>query len=328
MKFRTEAAIAQSPFEIAYDDKIFCIGSCFAERMEQQLQKHKFYTLLNPFGILFQPLAIANCIESVIEKKYFEQNDLILYEELFHSLHHHSDFSNTDAQQAIEKINRETDTAHSFLKETNVALITFGTAIVFEHKATNQIVGNCHRIPQSEFSKRMLSVEEIVERFEKTMQQMFRFNENIKFVFSVSPVRYLSFGMHENQLAKATLLLAIDALQKKFPNAFYFPAYEIVMDDLRDYRFVNEDLIHPNEQATQYIWDKFCATFFSTNTKQLLSEVEEIVNAAKHRPRFQNTDAHKNFLQTYLAKTLALKNKLPQIDWNIELEIFQAKNNS
>jgi len=328
MKFRTEAAISQSPFEINYGDKVFCIGSCFAERMEHKLSARKFNTLLNPFGILFQPLAIANCIESIIEKKHFKQDDLILHEELYHSLHHHSDYSNTDAQQAIEKINCEIDVAHSFLKETNVALITFGTAMVFEHKASKQIVGNCHRIPQSEFSKLLLSVEEIVERFEKTMQQMLRFNKKIKFVFSVSPVRYLSLGMHENQLAKATLLLAIDALQKKFPDAFYFPAYEIVMDDLRDYRFVSEDLIHPNEQATSYIWDKFCATFFSNNTRQLLKEVEEIVNAAAHRPRFQNTNAHEKFLTTYLAKTLSLKDKLPQAEWTRELEIFQGKNNS
>ncbi len=328
MKFRTEAEVLQLPVEINYGDKIFCVGSCFAERVEQKLHTHKFNTLLNPFGILFQPLAIANCIESVIEKKYFKKDDLILHEELYHSLHHHSDFSNTDAQQATEKINRAIDAAHSFLSESNVALITFGTAIVFEHKATKQTVGNCHKIPQSEFLKRFLSVEEIVERFEKTMQLMLHFNEKIKFVFSVSPVRYLSFGMHENQLAKATLLLAIDMLQKKFPGAFYFPAYEIVMDDLRDYRFMNEDLIHPNEQATAYIWGKFCAAFFSKNTKQLLSEVEEIVNAANHRPRFQNTVAHKKFLENYLAKTLAMQAQLPQTDWNRELEIFRNKNNS
>ena len=326
MKFRTEAAISPSPFEIRYGDKIFCIGSCFAERMEQKLQTHKFNTLLNPFGILFQPLAIANCMDSVIENKYFKQNDLILHEELYHSLHHHSDFSNIDAKLAVEKINHEIDAAHSFLKEADVALITFGTAIVFEHKASKQIVGNCHRIPQSEFGKRLLTVQEIVERFEKTMQQMLGFNEKIKFVFSVSPVRYLSFGMHENQLAKATLLLAIDALQKKFPEAFYFPAFEIVMDDLRDYRFMNEDLIHPNEQATAYIWDKFCTTFFSNNTQQSLKEVEEIVNAAKHRPRFQNTEAHEKFLKTYLAKTNALKDKMPQTNWSKELLYFQLKN--
>jgi len=132
--------------------------------------------------------------------------------------------------------------------------------------------------------------------------------------------------MHENQLAKATLLLAIDALQKKFPDAFYFPALEIVMDDLRDYRFMNEDLIHPNEQATAYIWDKFCTTFFSNNTQQSLKEVEEIVNAAKHRPRFQNTEANEKFLKTYLAKTNALKDKMPQTDWSKELLYFQLKN--
>jgi|APTNR8051073442_1049403.scaffolds.fasta_scaffold29334_1 hypothetical protein len=328
MKFRTEAEVAQSPFKICYSDKVFCIGSCFAERMEQKLHVQKFSTLLNPFGILFQPFAIANCIESVIEKTYFRESDLVLQDGIYHSLQHHGDFSDTEAQQAIEKINQKIDEAHLFLKEADVLLITFGTAIVFEHKASGVVVGNCHRIPQSEFLKRILTVEEVVARMETTLQHTLRFNKKLKFIFSVSPVRYLSFGMHENQLAKATLLLAIDALQKKFDEAYYFPAYEIVMDDLRDYRFMNEDLIHPNEQATEYVWDKFCGAFFSTQTMQLLKSVEEVVAASNHRPRFQNTIAHQKFLDACYSKTLQLQAVLPHANWSRELEIFAGKNNS
>lgn len=326
MKFRTEVSVAVSPFSITHNHKTLCLGSCFAERMENKLRERKFQTLLNPFGILFQPLAIANCLQHIISKQHFQPVDLLEHDGLFHSLSHHSDFSHPNKTVALASINQAIDEAHSFLKSADVLLLTFGTAIAFEHRPTGKLVGNCHRIPQQEFTKQLLTVEEIVAGIADTMKQLLHVNPNIRIVLSVSPVRYFSFGIHENQLGKATLLLAVHQLQQKFPDAIYFPAYEIVMDDLRDYRFMKADLIHPNEQATDYIWEKFVQTFFDETTRQLIQEIEAISASLHHQPRVVHTEAHQKFLDAHLKKTQALQARLPHVDWSTELAYFGAKN--
>ncbi len=325
MKFRTELHVPKAAFQIGSSHKILCIGSCFAERMEAKLRERKFQTLLNPFGILFQPLALADCLQHIIAKKHFSVHDLVEHEGAFHSLSHHSDFSHPNPQAALAAINHAIDEAHEFVKSADVLLLTFGTAMAFEHNATGKPVGNCHRIPQQAFTKQLLKVEAIVAALSATLQKLSALNPSLNIVFSVSPVRYLSFGFHENQLAKATLLLAVHELQQQFPQTHYFPAYELMMDDLRDYRFMNEDLIHPNPQATDYVWEKFCAAFFDENTLKQLKETEEILAAFHHRPRLVNTDAHQKFLANFYSKTKALQAQMPHADWSEELKYFSVQ---
>jgi hypothetical protein len=325
MKFRTEVAVEPALFPISHKQPIACIGSCFAENIADKLAYSKFKTLVNPFGILFHPLAVSTCIDRVIQQKYYTPADLILHDGIYHSPDHHSDFSHTDAAVCIEQINASIDEAHSFLQQAEVLIITLGSAVVFEYLPQQKIVANCHKIPNNKFKRSILSVGNIVSCLAATMRGLKAFNPRLRIIATVSPVRYLSHGFHNNQLSKATLLLALDALQQTDDSMRYFPAYEIMIDDLRDYRFVAEDMAHPNQLAIDYIWEKFSVAYFDAGTLSLLKELQDISAACHHRPRNANTDAHRTFLATNAAKVLRLKEKHPYLPLDAELAYFEGK---
>lgn len=298
------------------------MGSCFAESIGRMLVQSKFKCDVNPFGILYNPMSIATALKQIASGKVYKEDDLFYFHGLYHSYMHHGSFSNSESRKCLEHINDRLGKAHSLLSNVDYLFLTFGTAWVYNLKTNDELVSNCHKLPAKEFVRRRLSVQEIVNEYKIRIQEFVRLNPAIKFVFTVSPIRHIKDGLHENQVSKATLLLAIEELQVLFPEqVFYFPSYEILMDELRDYRFYATDMLHPSEVAIQYIGQRFSDTFFSKETKNIINEIESIHRDINHKPFNPGSDAHKRFLEQLVLKIKRLKEKHPNFDIDNELDL-------
>ncbi|MCF8354113.1 MAG: GSCFA domain-containing protein [Melioribacteraceae bacterium] len=313
MQFRTEINVDPAEIKISYEDKIITIGSCFAENIAQYFKQGRFHVLENPFGVLYNPASIHNSIKLLVEKKTFTENDLIFDQGEYHSFSHHSCFSHHQPEEVLKKINDGLNITGKYIRQADWLIITFGTAYVYEHIERKMIVSNCHKIPQNKFLRYRLSVDEINNYLAKIIDLLHEINPKLQVIFTVSPVRHLKDGSINNQLSKASLLLAVNKMINN-RSAFYFPSYEIMMDDLRDYRFYERDLIHPNKIATEYIWQKFSECWFSENTMELMKEVSKITAAREHRPRNPNSPKHKEFLKSLLEKISLLEKTNPEIN--------------
>ncbi len=305
----------------SHEDKILMLGSCFAENIGEYLTDHKFNCEINPNGILFNPISISNALTS-----YFAGSDqypIIKNNDLFFSLDHHGDLCFKSEQELNKAISLKQQKAQQFLKETDWLILTFGSAYVYRHLKSDHIVANCHKLPQDQFKKELLSTEEILKEYTKLIQNLRQFNPHIKILLTVSPVKYLRDGVVENSLSKAVLIQSVHQIMNANSNCFYFPAYELVSDDLRDYRFYKEDMAHPNETAIQYVCDKFSECAFSEDTKKLNLKLKDILQASKHRPIHKDTSDHSEFKKKYLQKTLDLQKELPQLDLEKEKSIFK-----
>lgn len=294
--FITSIDISHSQKEITYQDNIITLGSCFSENIGQKLIENCFSVEMNPFGVLYNPFSISNSLEMLLEKKQFTQNDIFQYRSLWHSFSHSSYFSDISSEKCLMKIQTRLDSASEFLRHANFLLITFGTAWIYEERKSGRIVANCHKLPSSAFLRRRLTVEEIVANYDDLIKKLQSLFPQLYIIFSISPIRYWKDGAHENNVSKSVLFLAIDALQKKFENVTYFPAYEILMDELRDYRFYDEDMIHPSAFAIKYIWKKFSDTYFSEITQIIVQRVEQLLNDFKHKPMHPESEEYKEFL--------------------------------
>lgn len=284
MKFRTEVDIAQNLKKIEIEDSIFSVGSCFASEMSDILAQGQLQTLNNPFGTIFNPFSIKNAIARIHDAHYYTEEDLISYNDLFISLDHHTSFDLNFAHKTLERINTELENANVFLQNTKWVLITFGTSFIYEFEPKQKLVANCHKIPQKFFKKRLLSHLEITDSIYETITHLKDIClEDVQILFTVSPVRHTKDGMVENQLSKSKLITAIHEMIPQFENCYYLPVYEILMDDLRDYRFYKEDMIHPSSQAIQYIFEKFGNAYFSDDTKHFITENFKINTALQHR---------------------------------------------
>ncbi|WP_317900085.1 GSCFA domain-containing protein [Aurantibacillus circumpalustris] len=284
MKFHLNYIPKKNDFEINHKDTILLMGSCFAENIGTQLINSKFRTCVNPNGILFNPTSIYNCIEAAVHKSATDESFILERNGLYYSYMHHGSFSSENKNQLLGKLNESVNSTHDFIKKTNVLIITFGSAFVYHHKTLNETVANCHKQASSNFEKRLLEVDEIVKTYVSLISEVKVLNPEIKIIFTVSPVKYLKEGVEENNLSKATLILSINKLVKENANCFYFPAYELVNDDLRDYRFYKEDLAHPNQQAVDYIWQKFSDCYFSNKTIDLNQQINRLQLALNHKP--------------------------------------------
>lgn len=320
--FRTEINIKKSNYQITHNSKILTIGSCFSENIGNLLIKNKFNTEINPFGILYNPFSIKDCLDKIIENYLFKDDDLINYQEQWHSFFHHGKFSNYDKNILIEHIDNSLKNTHEFLKNTDYLLVTFGSAYVYQYIENNLIVSNCHKIPNKFFNQYMLELDLITSEWKTLINKLYHFNPKLKLIFTVSPIRYLKYGSEMNQISKSILLLLINNLKKNFPEIDYFPAYEIFMDDLRDYRFYKDDMIHPSEMAINYVWQKFSDKYFSHDTLKIIAEVNSINMAVNHRPRNINSVEHKNFLNNQLNKIALLKEKYNYINFESEEKYF------
>ncbi len=323
--FRTILPAQPAPFSIGHSDRLLLIGSCFTENMGARLTAGKFPVSVNPFGIVYNPVSIANCLEHLlIDNQGFEEKDLFEHAGLWHSWEHHGHFSQPDQAATLAGINTalKTDAAH--LKKTNRLLLTLGTADVFMLRSTGQVVANNHKMPAALFMQRRLSVTEVTERISSVLEKIKLQNPDVQVILTVSPVRHIRNGMIENQRSKATLLLACEQICQALPYTCYFPAYELLLDDLRDYRFYADDLLHPSGLAADYIWQFFSDTFFSEDTRRLYTRIEKIAAAMQHRPFHPETPEHRAFAKAQLAVLEQLSKEYPELDFSAEVGHFQG----
>jgi hypothetical protein len=322
MDFRTIINHSKSSISVNYNSRILSFGSCFAETIGSQLRELKFDIDVNPFGIIYNPISIANSLQMLIDDKKFGEDDIFFNNDIWSSLYHHSSFSAIDKDECLQKINSRIEIASYNIKNCDVLLITFGTSWIYRHNKINVVVSNCHKLPAPLFSRHRTGVNEIVESYSILINKLKSINSNLKILFSVSPIRHIKDGLHQNQLSKSTLLLAIDELEKQFDFVEYFPSYEILMDDLRDYRFYEHDMLHPGKPAIDYIWEQFVNLFFSKPTLELCNQIRKIIQAKSHRPFNNNTGSHKLFLQSYFEKTELLRKQFPHLNFKEELKYF------
>ena len=321
MEFRTEIKLDKSNILINPEDKILSLGSCFADNIGHYFEKYRFEILKNPFGVLYNPASIYNSLNIVHEQKIFTEDDLIFDQGEWHSFYHHSNFSSHDIRMVLDNINANQLNVKNYLPNTDVAIITLGTSIVYEYKQTKNIVSNCHKISSENFNKIKLSIEEVVSYLQKTISLLKFYNKNIKIIFTVSPVRHWKDGAVENHISKSTLLLAI--INVLSDNIMYFPSYEIMMDDLRDYRFYKQDKIHPNETAVEYIWEKFSGIMFNANCLDMMKKIERINDALNHRPRNIKLEQHQIFIKQQIKKIEELINIYPHLKFDEDIKYFE-----
>ena len=298
MKFRTEVEIPNSETKIEIEDQIFSIGSCFATEISDLLQTGQIQTLNNPFGTIFNPFSINNSIKRLHDARYYSEEDLISFNEEVISLDHHTSFNSKFLHQTLDKINSKIEEGNRFLQNTNWVLITYGTSFIYEFLPKKKLVANCHKIPGKYFEKRLLTHLELTDSIYETIVNLKDITKpNVQILFTVSPVRHTKDGFVENSLSKSKLITAIHEILPQFENCHYLPVYEILMDDLRDYRFYKEDLIHPNSQAINYIWEKFGNAFFSDETMDFVEENFKIDKALSHKNSDENNAKYQEFLE-------------------------------
>ncbi len=319
------AAFTPRPFAstIRHGEKLLLAGSCFTENIGEKLRQHKFEVLENPHGILFNPVSIARSLTTYIVHKQYTAADLFYHHERWGSWDHHTRFSDMDQQTCLDKINSSQTAAHHFLKDADWLLLTLGSAWVYELD-NKQVAANCHKVPADKFNHRLLAVEEVLAVLDNIMHRLFMFNSKLRIIFTISPVRHLREGFVENNRSKAVLIQAVHHLVNKFSRLFYFPAYELVIDDLRDYRFYAEDMAHPNYLATNYVWEKFTATAIDAGSAALMKQLYELRGALLHKPFNPASAEHIKFLAAYLAKTKALQQQYPAMDFSAELNYFSG----
>jgi GSCFA family protein len=329
MEFHLEFYPKSFDSRISHRHNLLLIGSCFTEQIGAKLANYKFSVLDNPNGILFNPASIAKSIRSYITNKQYDEAELFYQNECWNSWEHHSRFSNPQKDKCLAMINASQQKANSFLKKTDWLLITLGSAFVYElplpqggEPGISSVVANCHKVPIDKFYKRLLSVDEVTDDMQAMIEDVSAFNAGLSIIFTISPVRHLRDGFVENNRSKATLVHSVHRLIEKNKNCFYFPAYELVIDDLRDYRFYAEDMVHPNYAATNYVWEKFIAACVDEDAQQLMKEIAIVMAARNHKPFNPSSEQHKKFIQVNAGKIKKLQELYPYLDLEEEARFF------
>ena len=314
MHFSTKIPITKSHHPVDYSSRILLLGSCFSENIGAKFEYYKFQATSNPFGIIFNPVSIEKVLSRIINQQYFTERDIFFHNERWHCYEVHSEVSHENKDEFIQNLNKILSSTHFQISSLTHCIITYGTSWVYRLKSTNEVVANCHKVPQSQFDKEILSVEVIEKSIKSTIDLIHKINPSCKVIFTVSPVRHLKDGFVENQRSKAHLLTAIHAThnsQLTTPN--YFPSYEIMMDELRDYRFYGADMLHPNEVAIDYIWERFCESNVSKECYPIMLEVDTIQKGLAHRSFNANSERHQRFLDTLFQKMKLLQEQVPVI---------------
>jgi len=311
MNFTTKVPVIKSSNPIDYDSKILSLGSCFAENMGQKFNYFKFQNEINPFGIIFNPVSIETIISRVVHQQKFTEDDIFYHNDLWHCFEVHSELSHPDKETFLTNLNRIIQQSNNLIIQSTHFIITYGTSWVYRNKSSKKIVANCHKVPQSQFDKEILSVAIIEQSIQNTIDLIKKVNPNCTFIFTISPVRHLKDGFVENQRSKAHLITAIHNSQ--FTIHHYFPSYEIMMDELRDYRFYAEDMLHPSQLAIDYIWSRFFENYISEDCFTIMEEVNSIQKALSHRPFNPESASHQKFIQTVQVKIKRLQVDFPQI---------------
>lgn len=315
MKLQTHIPLSKEPhYPIDYNSQLLLLGSCFSENIGEKLDYFKFQSLQNSFGILFHPKAIENLILNAINQREYLEEDIFNHNERWHSFEAHSQLSSHSKKEILGQLNEAISSTFQQLQKSSHLIITLGTAWVYRHIESDSIVANCHKVPQKKFLKELLSINEISESLESMIALIRDINPKVNFIFTVSPVRHLKDGFIENQQSKAHLISAIHEVVEPKKQLFYFPSYEIMMDELRDYRFYAEDMIHPNQTAINYIWEKFSENWISDSAKEVMNKVDSIQKRRSHKPFNPNSEKHKKFLIKLENDITALQTELPQLN--------------
>lgn len=325
MEFRTLLKNFERQKDFKHSHSITLIGSCFSDNIGNKLSNALFHTDINPFGTVYNPASILNEIERIISGNSITEDELFFANGMWNHFGFHSHFSKADKYKAIEYMNNRLRNAHTHLKNSNWVIVTFGTVFVYENKACGKIVSNCHKLPAKEFNRRMLTITETTSYVNRIAEVINNFAPQAKIIFTVSPIRHIADGLEQNQLSKSVLRVAVNEIITRHSSfCDYFPAYEIMMDDLRDYRFYATDMVHPSEVAIEYIWNTFKGAYFDDNTAQTVSRCERIYKRLSHRPMTDNIEAITRFkqeTQEILSKLTAeypyLKD-IPQLSKSIE----------
>lgn len=314
MMWQTVVDIEKPDFSVDYHSRWMLIGSCFAENMGMKLMENRFAVDCNPCGIVYNPESVAQVLERLMDERVVTPDELIWHEGKWMSWGHHGSFSASEREVCLEKMNARIYRGAEQLRRADVLLITFGTSWVYRHLQSGCVVANCHRFPERDFERFRLSVPEIVWLYERLLGQLERINPGVRVLFTVSPIRHWKDGAHGNQLSKSVLLLAIDELVKRRKRVYYFPSYEIVLDELRDYRFYAEDMLHVSGQAVDYIWSRFRDTFLSADALQVMRQVEKINKGLNHRPSDPESETYIAFRRKLEGELEQLGNKYPLLN--------------
>jgi len=314
MNFTTKISILKSTRPINYDSKIVLLGSCFAENIGSKFDYFKFQNTVNPFGIIFNPVSIEKLISRIVTNQKFTEKDIFFHNERWHCYEVHSDLSHENKEELLFKLNALLEVTNNQIIESTHIIITYGTAWIYKLKSTNEVVANCHKVLQSEFEKEILSVETIEKSIQNSIDFIRKVNPNCYVIFTVSPVRHTKDGFVENQRSKAHLITAIhETVNRQLTTDNYFPSYEIMMDELRDYRFYADDMLHPSQSAIDYIWIKFFENYISETEFGIMNQVCEIQRSLKHRPFNPNSESHQKFLSHLNEKINTLVTNYPKI---------------
>lgn len=310
MIFHTEINIKPLEQTVVYADALLFLGSCFADEVGVICKGLGFNALVNPFGVLYNPASIAQSVERLDSGRPFTRDDVIAVgERQYCTFNHNTAFWNTSEDMLLQTINQRLGEAHEHFMKSKWLVVSLGTSWVFKHRMSGQIVSNCHKLPAHQFDREFLTVE----RSSQYLSGIVERHPEKQFIFTVSPLRHLKDGMHGSQLSKAVLLLAVNEICRQFANAHYFPAYEIMMDELRDYRFYKEDMVHPTEQAVRYIWERFAEFAINASEKPAMNAAAELRQMLEHKPLFPETEAFKRFELQKERKTAELKKNYPDV---------------
>lgn len=315
-KFRTEVKVAPADHKISHRSGIMMIGSCFTENIGARLSEYKFNVDINPFGIVYNPMSVNQNLEAILSCKKYTASDLYNHQDTWISFDHHSRFSFPEPDACIREINSRIENSHTRIKTINYLIITFGTAWIYRIADTGRLVSNCHKIPASFFNRQLLKTDEIILLYKNLIINLLKINPALRLIFTVSPIRHWKDGPVQNTVSKSTLILSIHEILKLFDCTEYFPAYEIALDDLRDYRYYEEDMIHPNNQMTGYIWEKFSHAYFGDETLIAMKDITKLNHALKHRPFQPGSPKHIEFLNSQLDYIKILRQKYPYLDFS------------
>lgn len=317
MTWQTLVDIEKPDFSLDYHSRFMLLGSCFAENIGHKLRENRFSVDCNPCGIVYNPESVAQVLERLIDEREVTADELVWQEGKWVAWGHHGSFSGSEREGCLEKMNLRIHRGAEQLRKADLLLITFGTSWVYRHLDSGRVVANCHRFPERDFERFPLSVSEVVGRYDRLLDRMARINPRLRVLFTVSPIRHWKDGAHGNQVSKSVLLLAIDELLGKRQRVCYFPSYEIVLDELRDYRFYAEDMLHISGTAVDYIWTRFKDTFFSADALQVMRQVEKINKGAHHRPFDPESETYLAFRRKLQEELNNLGDKYPLLDREI-----------
>ncbi|RZK12053.1 MAG: GSCFA domain-containing protein [Flavobacterium sp.] len=313
MQFRTQIPISKSSIQIDYNSKIVSLGSCFAVNIGEKFEYFKFQNAINPFGIIFNPVSIEKIISRVVAKRFFTEKDIFFYNNRWHCFEVHSELTHPDKAIFLNALNELIESTNQKIIESTHVIITYGTSWIYREKELHNVVANCHKVAQKQFDKELLSVEIIQKAIQNTIGLIQKINPDCNFIFTVSPVRHIKDGFVENQISKAHLITALHSSTSHLPSSRYFPSYEIMMDELRDYRFYAEDMLHPSQTAIDYIWKLFVEAYVSTETFSTMNIIENIQRSLDHRPFDENGAEHQKFISNLQDKIKKVEAEFPHI---------------